>query len=350
MRLVADGGGGADAARCLARLALRLRDGRVNVRALARTTGLLAAAAADGVVSHDRFVAFVACDLERAIEAAARRRRVAAAAADAAAAVAAARRRDDGETEAAAAAAVVARAFGAAAPVRVDGALDAAAPPEAAAASAGAAPVRVDDAPTRWRCARPRRRARRRGAAAADGAGAVERSCHALRCGLARRCVGFADAATVRFRLRRRDAARTGVLSKDPFLAALRSCGLHRDFVDERAIDGLASHFAPPPDAPPGAFVAYESFCDALYLCDFDGAWPLVAAASPPGPAPPPAFPAAPPSDAEARAQRALARARRPRAPPPRAARQARGCRRRRASSALLRLPRGARRGGDALL
>ena len=75
-RLVADGGGGADAARCLARLALRLRDGRVNVRALARTTGLLAAAAADGVVSHDRFVAFVACDLERAIEAAARRRRV----------------------------------------------------------------------------------------------------------------------------------------------------------------------------------------------------------------------------------------------------------------------------------
>ena len=109
VRLVGDGGGGADAARCLARLALRLRDARVNVRALARTTGLLAAAAADGVVSHDRFVAFVACDLERAIEAAARRRRVAAAAADAATALAAARRRDDGETEAAAVA-VVARA------------------------------------------------------------------------------------------------------------------------------------------------------------------------------------------------------------------------------------------------
>ena len=309
-RLVADGGGGADAARCLARLALRLRDGRVNARALARTTGLLAAAAADGVVSHDRFVAFVACDLERAIEAAARRRRVAAAAADAAAAVAAARRRDDGETEAAAAAAVVARAFGAAAPVRVDGALDAAAPPEAAAASAGAAPVRVDDALDALAlCAAAPRALGAACAAAADGAGAVERSCHALRCGLARRCVGFADAATVRFRLRRRDAARTGVLSKDPFLAALRSCGLHRDFVDERAIDGLASHFAPPPDAPPGAFVAYESFCDALYLCDFDGAWPLVAAASPPARAPPPAFPAAPPSEAEARAQRALARA-----------------------------------------
>ena len=309
-RLVADGGGGADAARCLARLALRLRDARVNVRALARTTGLLAAAAADGVVSHDRFVAFVACDLERAIEAAARRRRVAAAAADAAAAVAAARRRDDGETEAAAAAAVVARAFGAAAPVRVDGALDAAAPPEAAAASAGAAPVRVDDALDALAlCAAAPRALGAACAAAADGAGAVERSCHALRCGLARRCVGFADAATVRFRLRRRDAARTGVLPKDPFLAALRSCGLHRDFVDERAIDGLASHFAPPPDAPPGAFVAYESFCDALYLCDFDGAWPLVAAASPPARAPPPAFPAAPPSEAEARAQRALARA-----------------------------------------
>ena len=94
-------------------------------------------------------------------------------------------------------------------------------------------------------------------------------------------------------------------MSKDPFLAALRACGLHRDFVDERAIDGLASHFAPPPDAPPGAFVAYESFCDALYLCDFDGAWPLVAAASPPARAPPPTFPAAPPSEAEARAQRA---------------------------------------------
>ena len=178
------------------------------------------------------------------------------------------------------------------------------------AASAGAAPVRVDDAfDALALCAAAPRALGAACAAAADGAGAVERSCHALRCGLARRCVGFADAATVRFRLRRRDAARTGVLPKDPFLAALRSCGLHRDFVDERAIDGLASHFAPPPDVPPGAFVAYESFCDALYLCDFDGAWPLVAAASPPARAPPPAFPAAPPSEAEARAQRALARA-----------------------------------------
>ena len=74
---------------------------------------------------------------------------------------------------------------------------------------------------TRWRCARPRReRSAPRAPPRPTARGAVERSCHALRCGLARRCVGFADAATVRFRLRRRDATRTGVLSKDPFLAA----------------------------------------------------------------------------------------------------------------------------------
>ena len=290
--LVAEGGGGAEAARCLARLALRLRDARVSVRALARSTGLLAAASTDGVVSRDRFVAFVACDLEPAIEATARRRRVAAAATDAATASAFAPCRDDGETEAIDAAVVVARAFGTAfppggtpAPVRVDDALDALALCAVAPRALGAA------------CA-----------AAADGAGAVERSCHALRCGLVLRCVAFADAATVRFRLRQKDATRTGVLPKDPFLAALRSCGLHHDFVDERAIDGLAENFAPPPDAPPGAFVAYESFCDALYLCDFDGAWPLVAVAAPPPPASLAAFPAAP-SEAEARAQRALARA-----------------------------------------
>ena len=263
------------------------------MRALARSTGLLAAASADGVVSRDRFVAFVACELETAIEATARRRRVAAAATDAATASAVAPRRDDGETEAIDAAVIVARAFGTAfppggtpAPVRVDDALDALALCAAAPRALGAA------------CA-----------GAADGAGAVERSCHALRCGLALRCVGFADTATVRFRLRQKDATRTGVLQKDPFLAALRSCGLHHDCVDERAIDGLAENFAPPPDASPGAFVAYESFCDALYLCDFDGAWPLVAVAAPPPPASLAAFPAAPPSEAEARAQRALARA-----------------------------------------
>ena len=134
-------------------------------------------------------------------------------------------------------------------------------------------------------------------------------------------------------------------MSKDPFLAATL-VRAHRDFVDERAIDGSQAR-PPPPDAPPGAFVAYESFCDALYLCDFDGAWPLVAAASPPARAPPPAFPAAPPSEAEARAPRST-RARSAAAPPPprlraRLAAVADG------APAALPFARGVRRGGRRL-